>query len=500
MMINKLKITTLAILSIFLANCGGDDNADTPMMEDDAMMEDPQEIIDMQRIENISIITGLDTEKIWKISDAKLDAGGTIIDLNANFNVTDDEFIFSGTVTDAMLEWRPGNAINLNGTSNQETLLDYYLAPINSPIAFLADSGTSITTLDGAFNFEVIDANTLTGVISSSGRSQASGDLTITLTQKTPADYATPPASGLNFSLVTTLNTTNASIIGNLGATGFVGSNSDNSLFIVSRDDSQNTGSGGPEQILKYSLNTNTWEENVFIQQQFITKRLNIINNEIVVFGGQFANTYPLSPDGAPTTIFQHDLGITRFGFSVQGDFAFMTGGETNSNGENSKIRRYNYLTNEIQEIATLPTPRFFGGTEIVNNELFVFGGASTFPPEGNPEAASFIVDLATGSVSNFTMPDAPYVSYVSRDEHLIYVGYETRIDDGSGDFNQFDRQINFGVYNTLDDSFTTLAHNLDESAQFTTINGISILNGKLYVVYGDLTNTESVSIYSADI
>ena len=97
-------------------------------------------------------------------------------------------------------------------------------------------------------------------------------------------------------------------------------------------------------------------------------------------------------------------------------------------------------------------------------------------------------------------MPDAPYLSYASKNEHLIYVGYETRIDDGNGDVNQFNREINFGVYNTLDDSFTTIQHNLDDSGQFEIISAITVFNDKLYVIYGDLTNTTAISIYSAPI
>lgn len=503
MAITKIKFTSLLILSLLLLNCSSDDNGNNGMMDDDTMMEDPQEILDMERAANILILTGNDIEKVWRIGNATLESNGTTIDLSNNFNVTDDEFIFSGTATNGMLEWRPGNAINLNGTTNQETLLDYYLAPINSPITFLPESATNITTLDGGFIFEVVDENTITGTLNTSGRSQADGDLTITLNQKTQADYANVPENGLNFSLVTSFNTTNGSILGSEGATGFRGSYSDNSFFVVSRDNSQNTGNGSPEQILKYNVDSNTFEENLFYQQQFVSKRLNIINNELVVFGGQFVNTYPLNPNGDATSVFQHDLGLTRFSFAAQGDFGYTAGGDQDNTGSgtapNAIVRSYNYLSNQFQTIATLSKPRFFAGSEVVNNKLYVFGGRPTFPGEGNPDAESFIIDVNNGSTTSFAMPEAPYLSYASRNEHLIYVGYETRIDDG-GDANQFDKQINFGVYNTLDDTFMELPHNLDDSGQLTTISAITVFNDKLYVLYGDIADTSQVSIFSAPI
>ncbi|MGJ8666649.1 MAG: hypothetical protein ACSHW7_09805 [Patiriisocius sp.] len=484
-----LKIALLPVAFFMLTNCGNDDAVD------------PVASIDAIQANSIEILTGGDA-KTWKISSAQLDANGTILDLSSNFNITDDEFIFSGTVENGMLNWRPGHAVNLEGTTNQETLLDYYLGPISSSVTFYTDSGTSLTTLDGAFTFDVVDANTITGVLTTSGR-QASGDLSITLTQKMQADYASIPANGLDFSLVTSFTTENSNILGAEIATGFIGSYSENSFYIITRDDSQITipGDPGPEQILKFNIDTNTFEENLFYQDQYVTKRLNIINNELVVFGGQFANTYPLNPNGDPTSIFQHDLALTRFGFSVQNDLAYITGGDTAQNDLANKIRSYNYITNEIQEIAILPVTRFRSDNEVVNDKLYIFGGRNGFNI-GNPipEKESYILNILTGEITSFDMPDDPYSSNASRNEHLIYVGYETRTDNGSDDDDSFDKTINFGVYNTLDDSFTVLAHNLDDSAEFTTIEAMTVFNGNLYVIYGDTSNPATVSIFSAPI
>ena len=492
----KFKLLSVFFLSsLLLASCGGDDNNDV-IPTDDEQMED----IDEQRTATIEILTN-GASQTWKISNAELDVNGTFLNLSDNFNVIDDEFIFSGTTDGGSIEWRPGNAINLNGTTNQETLLDYYLSPIVSPFSFNEESSTDLNSLNGAFTFELQDNGSIKGILTTSGRNQADGELNITLTVKTPSDYVSIPQNGLNFSLVTNLPTGNSGLIGGDGALGFKGSNSDNSFYIVSRDNSQNDPNlGSPEQILKYDVDTNTFTENLFYQQQFVTKRLNIINNELVVFGAQFANTYPLNLNGDPTTVYEHNLQLTRFGFAVEDDFAYTVGGSTANDAQPAVIRKYNYVTNEIQEIATLPVPRFYGGSEIVNGQLYTFGGRPTFNGGNNADATSFKVDLTTGGVIDFLMPDAPFLSYASKKEHLIYVGYETRIDDGSGDENQFDREINFGVYNTIDDTFTTLPHNLDDSGQFEIISGITVINNMLYVIYGSISDTTTISIYRASI
>ncbi len=483
-----LKIALLPVAFFMLTNCGNDDTVD------------PATSIDAIQANSIEILTG-GNAKTWKISSAQLDANGTILDLSSNFNITDDEFIFSGTVENGMLNWRPGHAVNLEGTTNQETLLDYYLGPIDSSVTFNTDSGTSLTTLDGEFTFDVVDANTITGLLTTSGR-QASGDLSITLTQKTQEDYASIPSAGLDFSLVTTNQAGN--IFGETTA-GMIGSYSDNSLYLVSRGTNPNSGIDGGEEILKYDLNTGTWTSNFYEQDQYITKRLNIINNELIVFGGHIVSTYPLNPSGPPSSEFLHNIGLTRFGFAVQGDYGYVTGNDANfETNLPAVIRKYNYLNNELIEISTLPKSRVYAGAEIINNNLFIFGGRDEFSGSltyDELDTECFILDLTTGNFTSFNMPQPATMSFAARVENLIYVGYETRSDDdGDNIYTDDDRSIHFAIYNTLDDTFTEINHNLDDSDMQSSIHAITIFNGKLYVIYGDSSNPETASIFSAPI
>lgn len=99
-------------------------------------------------------------------------------------------------------------------------------------------------------------------------------------------------------------------------------------------------------------------------------------------------------------------------------------------------------------------------------------------------------------------MPDAPTNSYAAKNQNLIYVGYETRSEAGGPGIGDDDRTINFAVYNTLDGSFTSVSHNLDDSDMMSSIHGITIFNGSLYVIYGgaDTTSPFEYSIYSSPL
>jgi len=283
------------------------------------------------------------------------------------------------------------------------------------------------------------------------------------------------------------------------GNGGLIGSYSENSLFLVHRDDTQSDGTANPERILKYNFSDGTQTENLFFQSDFVTKRLNIIDNQLIAFGGQYANTYDIALGAAPESSFNHGLFLTRFGLAVQDDNAFIIGTDFSTTA-NSNITRYNYLTDALDVLGTLPVARFHAGTELINNKIYIFGGRDDFSGD-LAFTESFIYDLETGSTSSFDIPEAAYNTYASKVENLIYVAYETRVEAGEPGAFDDDRNINFGVYDTLDNSFTVLTDNLDDSDDRSTIHAITIFNGKLYVVYGNpITDPNNVMIYSTPL
>lgn len=467
----KKNILFLFVLSSFMFSCSNDDEATGPVVDDDTPS------VAEARAETIQTLSNGDT-KTWYIVNAELVNENGTFNVTNNFNITDDDFIFK---QNGEVQWNQSFDINQNATSAPDVVIDYYLEPISGPLVFNEESSDEFTLYDGVVSLSVEDENTITGSINFEGRS-AAAQLNITLGERTPQSYPSPPSAGLNFNSMTSYISTG--IFGE-GAGGFIGSYSDNSLFLAFRDPGQNNA----EVVLKYNLDNNTWTENVYVQSDFVTKRLHIINNELVVFGAKYANTYPLQPNGVPSQTFQHNLELTRFGLAVQGDLAFVTGNGSQNWGQPAQIRSFNYLTNAISHIATLPKARLHAGTEIINNKLYIFGGRPDFAA-AQYDAESYIVDLVNGNISSFMMNDAPTESYAAKFQNLIYVGYNYL--DGSV------KKIKFGVYNTSSGNYTDISDNLADGNDFE-IAGMTVFNDFLYVIYKPLVGGD-FSIQRASI
>jgi len=471
--IQVTKQILILFFSVLIISCDSDDTVIT--VEDD----DPQTILEEEREVSTEILSNGE-EKTWKIESAILRNESGTIDISENFNVIDDEFIFKA---DGTFIWRPGNDINSEGESSQETLLDYYRSPVNSTYVYNEESSVELTAMDGSFSFKLEEDGTITGILSLTGRIQEGGELILNLNNKTPGDYPNVPESGLIFTELVTLNFENTFISSEASA-GLIGSYSDNSMFISATFDDPN-GNGRFERITKYNPNTNTSQQHDFLQQQFITKKAHIINNELIVIGGHYINTYDnLNADSDPVSSVEHGLGITRFPTTVINNDIYIIGGDTeNPPLQGDKVRVFNQNTNTVDIIGTLPGPKIYSGSEIVNDKLYVFSGRQYFIQEA-AETTSYIFDLNTGNSTTFDIPQALFSCYASKNQNLIYIAGETR--DANGN-----RGIYFGAYDTLDDTFTEIIHNLDDSDEFSSIHQMTIFNNKIYVLYGIDGNTD---------
>lgn len=461
----KKNILSLFLISVLLVSCSNDDDNDPQNQLPD---------IEQLRVETLQNISNGES-KTWKISEATLINENGTFNVSNSFNVKDDDIIIESNGT---VRWLPGYDINGGATSSNTVALDYYLAPDNSNLVFVEESAIEFTAFDGKMTLK-LENDILSGVILFDGR-MASGELNITLSERGTQDYPQPQTSGLTFNQITTLPT--ELIIGG-GAAGFIGSYSDNSLFVVGRRD---TSTSQDEGILKYNLDNNQWSENFFDKPDFVTKRLNIINNNLVVFGARYVHTYPLSPNGNPTAEFTHNLNMTRFGLAAQGDFAYVTEHSVKPSVA-ANILKFNYLTNSISTITTLSKSRAHAGTEIINNKLYIFGGQTEFNSDIY-EKDCFIVDLNTGAISSFDMTEAPSESFATKYQNLIYVGYNY-LDNNNP-------KIAFGVYNTQDNTFTDIPHNLTEGND-RFLEGITFFNDNIYALY---RINSVIEIYQAPI
>jgi len=470
----KLLFLFLFASAIMVTGCSGDEDNST---DDTSQTDDDATTLETEQIETTETLAGA-TGKVWHISNAILTNTSGTIDISENFNVVDDEFIFtpSASSTAGSLEWRPGNAIGVEGASNQETLLDFYTAPSSFIFSFEEESSTNLISIDGRFVFTLIDDNTISGMLTfESGRSSSGETIEMSLTPKTESDYRTPAAS-LSFSEVFTFGSNNIYT----SSPGMVGSYSDNSFFIATREDAFFDGTTRPERIIKYDFDTNTSTEYLYFHQDFVSKQLKIIDNELIVFGGQFVNTYDLNLSGDPITQ-THGLTLSRFGYAVSGEDSYVVGGSILDNTLSNQIHKWD--GNSLSLFTVMPETRSSARAEIINDKLYVFGGELDFVTLPGQDTI-YVIDILTGDlIETPTLPSPVDFTFTSVYENLIYVSGQIKIDDGAGgiaDSNNF-----FGVFNTLDNTFTEIPTNLDDSGINQTINSMAIFNGKVYVLYG---------------
>ncbi len=511
---NIRLLLPLFCFTFLIVSCGDDDapeKIDPEVIEEiepepEEETEDPATVLAAERETTITTLTK-GTSKVWRINSATLNNDNGTFDIGNNFNVLDDEFIFAaGTATgktefEGSLEWRQVNSIDFSAGSAEEAKFESYTSPQTFNYDFETESSSALFSETAKFNFTVSSANELIGTIALS----ETATLDVSLTEKLSTDYKQVPAATLNFTEAFTFE---SNMVG-CCAPGMVGSLSDQSFFFATREDGFNTGTGNPERIIRFDLNTNLSTERLYFNSDFVTKQTNIINNKLYIAGGQRINVYDLKLQNDPvsltdyTTALGQNVALSRHGTAVVDNTIYLIGGDLNG-GLGDKIFMYDLAMETMTEFATMPEPRTGARAEIVNGKLYVFGGTESFltPPA---KSTIYIYDLETRELTIENMPNPVLLTYTGKIENLIYVGgrNDTQTTDENGE-TVVDREPFLGVYDTATGTFTELETNL-ESPGTETIHSMAVFDNKLFVIYGQNEPQEEGqlqiwSILSADI
>ncbi len=275
-------------------------------------------------------------------------------------------------------------------------------------------------------------------------------------------------------------------------ATGFLGSPEQNAIYIAHRETNPRTGISS-EKVLRYDLETETAVFRYFDREDYITKRLHIRNNELVVIGGRFLNTYTLDLAENLTNVI-HGLTLTRFGSALYNDDLYVWGGDINA--ENSdKVYRWNDADQAFDVIATLPGPKAWAEGEIINGSLYIFGGRDEFESD-NVQDEIYIVNLNTGISVIQNLPGPVSRTFTVDNGGVIYVsGHTSDSDPSTQDFNIF-----FGIYNPSLGLFNEFTTNLNDDG-FLSVNAMTHIDSKIYVLYGHaLDDAALMTIMEAEI
>ena len=286
------------------------------------------------------------------------------------------------------------------------------------------------------------------------------------------------PQSGLSFS--TAFNFESNAISG-IARAGMTGSYTDNSIFIATREDELSYS----DRILKFNLDTSNITETLFDSGDYATKRIHVIESQLLVIGGQYITAYTLDLSGGDPTSVSHGKTLTRFGTTTLNDNVYIIGGDLN-NIEAEKIFSWNIETNTLADFSLLPEFKFGADGTIVNDNLYVFGGTITYPPSASPSSTTaYKININNPSnVETFQIEQAIDIAFVEKFQNLIYVAGQIYTKDENNEVISNNPTV--GVYNTLDNTYQELSTNLNNTSGFETIHQMCILNGKMYIIYGE--------------
>ena len=275
-------------------------------------------------------------------------------------------------------------------------------------------------------------------------------------------------------------------------ATGFLGSAEEGAIFVAYRQ----TYSGkhfSSERVIRYDLETGTPKSHFLNREDIYTKRLHIRNNELIVIGGSFLNTYSIDLEDNLTSVI-HGLSLERFGSALYNDEIYVWGGDINAQ-ISDKVYRWNEADQRFDTVATLPGPKTSAGGEIIDGRLYIFGGREDYE-SNHIQDDIYIVDLATGSTATQRLPGPVHQTFTVNNEGVIYVSGQ------SIDSYTYSKGINifFGVYNPNLQVFKEFKTNLNDDG-IHSVNAMTRIGNKIYILYGNAQDENaSMSIMEAEI
>ena len=282
---------------------------------------------------------------------------------------------------------------------------------------------------------------------------------------------------------------------------GMTNSTSENSLFISSREN-EPSGNTTEEEVFKLNLDTNQLIRKSTSPGGFITKQLKIINDQLVSIGGTELKIYDLNLQNEPSSIeYQNNFTLSKFGVASDDTNTYIIGGYRvdTPTRENTKIHKLNINTGELfEEIIETPETMVGASGAVLNNKLYVFGGATYENlTEGTNKIYIYHLDNS-GIFGELSMSVTADVTFVQKYGDIILIAGHKGLYVG-------ERTSFIGTFDTATNVFQEIDTNLNSEGGEKAIHQMIVKDDKIFILYGHpddvIVGLESEwSILSADL
>lgn len=279
--------------------------------------------------------------------------------------------------------------------------------------------------------------------------------------------------TSLEFTMLTTIKGYNFT-----QAIGLEGSEPLQSLFLANRQIDPSVGIQY-ERLYRYDLLNNSSAILFNPIVDFISKEIQIIDNQIIVIGADYVSTYEFDLESPPVVV-PHNLSFTRHGSGQWNGVIYAYGGDR-LGVDSDKIWRWDVAGSNFVLEAAMPTAKSYAGGEVVNDKLYIFGGQKEFSGTLHDDII-YAYDFITKTINTYHLPIAMYRTFTAKVGNLIYLAGHI---NPTGSDNT---DIIFGVFDTSTNQFTEININLSD-AEGASIWAMTAIGNDLYVVYGDPIN-----------
>lgn len=281
---------------------------------------------------------------------------------------------------------------------------------------------------------------------------------------------------------------------------GMTNSTSENSLFISSREN-EPSGNTTEEEVFKLNLDTKQLDRKNTSPGGYITKQLKIIDDQLVSIGATELKIYDLNLQNDPSSIeYQNNFTLSKFGVASDDTNTYIIGGYRvdTPTRENTKIHKLNINTGELfEEIIETPETMVGASGAVLNNKLYVFGGAIF---ENLTEGTNKIYIYPLDNSQNYeelSMSVTADVTFVQKYGDIILIAGHKGLYVG-------EKTSFVGKFDTTTNIFEEIDTNLDSEGGTKAIHQMIVKDDKIFILHGHSAigqNTQSEwSILSADL